>query len=129
MHYDGTGRIQVNPDTTYKAMITPDQNRTTWRDYVGYGYYVTGHEFMHYALSKRGIPDKLHHCIYVISHEGKPSLMAQLNNQLIAAGIGGALLPRYGINQEIELNPCLQLTPEEARLAGNFAVELSKSKD
>lgn len=126
MHYDGTGVVQVNPDTTYLSMVTPDQNRTTWRDYVGYGYYVTGHEFMHYALSKKGVPDILHHCIYVISVDGKPSLMERLNNRLINSGVAGALLPRYGVNQETQLTPCTQLNTQQVGDSARYAKELSQ---
>lgn len=124
-HYDGTNVIQVNPEVTFKSMVTPDQNHTSFRDYVGYGYYVTGHELAHYALAQRGIPDKLHHCIYLISVEGKPSLMRRLNDFLISEKIAGIFLSRYGLDQELSFSPCANLTPDENRQAARAAQELA----
>lgn len=123
-HYDSTNVVQVNPETTFLATVTPDLHRTSFRDYVGYGYYVTGHEFAHYALGKRGIPDKLHHCIYLLSVNGKPSLMRRLNDYLVQEGIGGALLSRYGLEQEMALNACQYLSPEDKMKAIQYAREI-----
>lgn len=105
-HYDGTGVIQVNQESTYLPHLQtgPDGRR---RDYVGYGYYVTGHEMMHYALESVGVPGPSHHCLFVTKRpETGTSYMEDLVTYLQDAGIAGFAVRRYGLQQEEMLDPC-----------------------
>ncbi len=79
-HYDGTNRIQINPNRTFRSSIQIDPYGVR-RDLDGYGYYSVGHEMLHYALEIKGIvPTKLHHCLmlYAFEDHDTPGLMEQL---------------------------------------------------
>ena len=124
-HYYGTNHLHVNPNTTYLAYLQSDPygNKT---DYTGYGYYVSGHEMTHYALAQRGIPDKLHHCIFV---SGPSSLMLRLANFLEKKSLVAApMLEFLGLQQEISMAPCAQLTAEERAEALRLARELEQAQ-
>ena len=105
-HYDGTGVIQVNPETTYLPYLQtgPDGVR---KDYVGYGYYVTGHEMLHYALESVGVPGPTHHCLFVTKRpETGTSPMEDLAAFLQDRTLAGFAVRRYGLQQEEQLRPC-----------------------
>jgi hypothetical protein len=105
-HYDGTNRIQVDPYTTYMAFYQNGPDGLP-RDYVGYGYYVTGHELLHYVLEQRGIPGPRHHCLFVTKQADGKSYMEKLAEFIVARGVGTDFsMKRYGLSQEESLNPC-----------------------
>lgn len=104
-HYDGTNRIQIDPMTTYFAFYQNGPDGMP-RDYVGLGYYVTGHEMMHYALERAGVPGATHHCLFITPRGGAPSYMEQLADFLAARGYSSYAVKRYGLGPEIALDPC-----------------------
>lgn len=123
-HYDGSDKIQVNPLTTFLAFYQNDPYGVK-KDFVGYGYYVSGHELTHYALAQRGIPDRLHHCLYVLSIDGHPSLMERLANALVARGFASAMVKRSGLEQEVLLDPCSHLNASDRADATKYAFQLA----
>lgn len=124
-HYDGSDKIQVNPVTTFLAFYQNDPYGVK-KDFVGYGYYVSGHELTHYALAQRGIPDRLHHCLYVLSVDGHPSLMERLAAGLISRGFASGAARRVGLEQEIGLDPCSRLSAGDRADATKYAFQLSR---
>lgn len=105
-HYDGTNRIQIDPWTTYFAFYQNGPDGLP-RDYVGYGYYVTGHEMLHYVLENRGIPGPTHHCLFITKDAEGRSYMERLADFIVARGIGTEFsMKRYGLAQEEALDPC-----------------------
>lgn len=105
-HYDGTDRIQIDPYTTYFAFYQNGPDGLP-RDYTGYGYYVTGHELLHYVLENRGIPGPTHHCLFVTKQADGKSYMEKLADFIVARGIGTEFsMRRYGLGQEESLDPC-----------------------
>lgn len=126
-HYEGSNHLQVNPETTYMAFYQTGPFGLP-KDMVGYGYYVTGHEMTHYALSQRGIPDTLHHCIYITEpSNGSPSLMQRMTDFLVDREISSFSVDRYGLQQEIVLNPCAMLSATDRAKALRYAEELSQA--
>lgn len=108
-HYDGTDRIQVNPATTFTGVILQG---VPLRD-LGYGYYVAGHEMLHYVLDRRGVPGPTHHCLFVTPAppDGK-SYMERLADFLIdEKGYAHFLVRRIGLGAEQSLNPCGSRAP------------------
>ncbi|MDX6769711.1 MAG: hypothetical protein SF051_09280 [Elusimicrobiota bacterium] len=105
-HYDGTNRIQINPETTYMAFYQNGPDGLP-RDYTGYGYYVTGHELLHYALEQRGVPPLTHHCLFVTKGPDGTSYMEKLAAFIAQRGIGTEFaLRRYGVAAEESFDPC-----------------------
>lgn len=119
-HYDRTNRIQVNPDSTFLAFYQNDQFAVK-RDVVGYGYYVSGHEMVHHALAERGVPEELHHCMYVTNVDGGKSLMEKMVDHLVEKEIASHMVTYYGYNQEVTLAPCEGLKPNERQMALAYA--------
>lgn len=128
LHYDKTSVIQVDPDATFMAFYHNNEYGMK-KDLVGYGYYVTAHELTHLALARRGIPDRLHHCIYVTSVEDQPTLMERAIDFLMAGEIAHSAVRMYGYNNEVGLAPCTAdkggLTSQEVEMARNYARELA----
>lgn len=105
-HYDGTNRIQIDPYATYLAFYQNGPDGVA-RDYVGYGYYVTGHELLHYVLENRGIPGPSHHCLFITKQSDGKSYMEKLADFIVARGVGTDFsMKRYGLMQEESLDPC-----------------------
>lgn len=104
-HYDGTERIQLDPKTTFLAFYQNGPDGLP-RDFVGLGYYVAGHEMLHYVLELAGVPGKRHHCLFVTPRGQGPSYMEALADFLIARGYSSFAVKRYGLGQELALDPC-----------------------
>lgn len=117
-HYDGTNRIQINPFRTFYAHYVNDPYGIK-RDFVGSGYYSTGHEMLHYALEVKGIlPTRLHHCIFVKElPNGKPALLDQLAEFLINTEISAPIIELMGPGGERKAAPCSRLSDSDLRLA------------
>lgn len=105
-YYQDSGRIQMNPGATFRrfAYTGPDGLR---RDGVGYGAYTAGHEMLHYVLESRGVPLSDHHCLFITPRPdtGK-SPMEELVEFLIRRGHASEIVRRYGLDQEVAINPC-----------------------
>lgn len=105
-HYDGTNRIQIDPGTTFLAHYQNGPDGLP-RDFTGYGYYVAGHEMLHYALESRGVPGPEHHCLFVTKGADGTSFMDRLAAFVASRGLGTEFaLRRYGVSQEESLSPC-----------------------
>lgn len=105
-HYDGTNRIQIDPETTFLAFYQNGADGFK-RDLIGYGWHVTGHEMLHYALEKRGVPPLTHHCVFVTPQADGKSYLERLDEFLVEKGWGSpALLHRFGVAAEKSMNPC-----------------------
>lgn len=106
-HYDGTNKIQIDPQTTFFHYqfysASPAGVKTDW---VGYGYYVAAHEMLHYVLETRGVPALLHHCVFILKFENKPSFMERISQYLIDKEYSSKLIVKIGVQQELILNPC-----------------------
>lgn len=126
-HYDGTNRIQINPDRTFRSSIQMDPYGIR-RNLDGHGYYSTGHEMLHYALEIQGVePTKLHHCLMLYAPEGQgcPGLMEQVADYLVEAGIIATISRYRGLSTEHTLAPCESLTADELEQVGRFHAKLS----
>lgn len=108
-HYDGTDRIQVNPTTTYTGTILQGVPLES----IGYGYYVTGHEMLHYVLDRKGIPGETHHCLFVTPQPPHPkSYMERLADFLIdEKSYSNFMVRQIGLGAELSLRPCSKPSP------------------
>jgi hypothetical protein len=64
--------IQINSNRLYTNEGAFDR---------GYGLYVSAHEMMHYALNRRGVEPKFHHCLMVEGRGGRDSLLLEILNE------------------------------------------------
>ena len=125
-HYDGTNRIQINPDRTFRASIQNDPYGVR-RNLDGYGYYSASHEMLHYALELKGVvPTKLHHCLFLHTGEARETrgLMEEVADFLVDEGIVAPIARHRGLHSESMLAPCDRLTPDEKRQVERFSAEL-----
>lgn len=125
-HYDGTNRIQINPDRTFRASMQMDPYGIR-RDLDGYGYYSAAHEMLHYALEIKGIvPTKLHHCLMIYAPEDQytPGLMEQLTDYLVDTGTIAPISRYRGLSTERALAPCEGLSADELEQVARFREQL-----
>jgi hypothetical protein len=108
-HYMKTNVIQVNPLSTYMRFYRAASDGRK-KDLVGYGYYVTAHELLHYALEAAGVPGESHHCL-ILQPQGSDgkSHMERVIDFLAAEGIGSASLKFYGLREEQMKFPCQRM--------------------
>lgn len=124
--YTGTNRIQLDP--TIKAVFKVEIDPTgagALRDFVGYGYYMIGHELHHYALEQLGIPVALHHCLFLQERSGdRPSLMKALAEELVNKKMAFSMIEMRALSPELQMQPCEKLSAQDranvAELAGNL---------
>jgi len=125
-HYDGTNRIQINPNRTFRASVQLDPYGIR-RNLDGYGYYSTAHEMLHYALEVKGIvPTKLHHCLtmYAPEDQDTPGLMEQLTDYLVDTGTIAPISRYRGLSTERALAPCKGLSADELEQVARFREQL-----
>lgn len=67
--------IQVNPNRSFNVETGGHR---------GYGLYLTAHEMLHYALNRKGIAAKFHHCLMIEENGNGESLMLKVARDLIA---------------------------------------------
>lgn len=120
-HYDGTNKIQINPDRTFLAYYvnSPEGIKT---DYVGFGFYSAAHEMLHYILDTKKVPGRLHHCMFVSNRGEQTPVMQELADYLVSESISSELVKRIGWESEQGLQPCSQLSaPDQAEAARYIA--------
>lgn len=122
-HYDGTNRIQIDPQTTFLPFYVNDPYGVK-SDQIGFGFYTAAHELMHYTLERRGIPGRVHHCLFVAPREGKLTLMQDAAQFLVDRKISNPYVRFMGADKEQDFGPCSALTPDEKALVGRYAEEL-----
>ncbi len=116
-HYDRTTRIQINQQKTFLRFYQNDYQGIK-KDFVGYGFYVSAHEMLHYALEQIGIKEtKLHHCMYVLELVDGKTLIDHLADFLVAHQISSHVLHKYGVESEKSMNQCHRLNQEEQNRA------------
>jgi hypothetical protein len=121
LHYGGTDRMQIDPQVAFLQYFQPDgMGRES--DLIGFGYYVTAHELLHYAFEQRGIPGRIHHCLFVASRPGKPTIMEELAQFLIDNKISNQVIMFTGARDEG--NHCLPLSAADQALVNRYAAEL-----
>ena len=122
-HYDQTNRIQVNPAVTFLPFYVNDPYGVK-KDSIGFGYYNVAHEMLHYALERKGIPVRIHHCLFVTERKGKQTIIEDAVQFLIDHQISSDFAMTMGADKEGGLDPCGQLTAEEKSLVEKFSKEL-----
>jgi hypothetical protein len=122
-HYDNTNRIQIDANTTFLPFYVNDPYGQK-ADNVGFGFYTTAHELLHYTLEQKGIPGKIHHCLFVTQRVGKLTLIQDLAQFLVDKKISSSYVRIMGADREIDFDPCGQLSAEEQALAKKYAGEL-----
>ncbi len=113
LHYVGTNRLQLSPFATFgRYMINDPYGRR--RDLTGYGFYAAAHEMLHYAFAERGVPEELHHCLFVTKSDASSApIMAQIAEHLISEGYSSSLVKFIGYASEEVVKPCAALTEEQ----------------
>jgi hypothetical protein len=122
-YFTGTGAIELNPaDFTNYLYQDPDG---VMRDHSGVGFYNLGHELHHYALEQKGVPIRLHHCVFLLARGSSPSpLMEALAEELIKDGTASFLARMRGYQGEVALDPCGALSKEDQKVAQDWAKKL-----
>lgn len=122
-YFTGAGTIELSP-RVFTAYLYQDPDGVL-RDHSGVGYYNLGHELHHYALEVRGVPIKLHHCVFLLARKGgAPSFMETLVNHLIDTGVSSFVARIRAYQGEVSLNPCSALSAEERAAAQDWASKL-----
>jgi hypothetical protein len=128
LHYMNSNRLQINPDSTFLKYYMEDPSGTGKHDFVGLGYYTSAHEMLHHSLSLKGIPETLHHCMFVMQiEENQTSLMEKVADHLIENGIAGMAVKLFGLNGEVGFNPCSHLSEKDRNQAEQLLRGLSGS--
>ena len=117
-HYDGTNEIQVSPSRTFLRFYQNDGYGVK-QETTGYGYYTAAHEMMHYTLAQDGIPDRLHHCLFVSEKNGH-TLMGDMADYLISAKIVAPIIRNWGYEAERSMLPCDQLSADDLALVKQY---------
>ncbi|MGB5736850.1 MAG: hypothetical protein WBM40_20655, partial [Thiohalocapsa sp.] len=125
-HYDGTNRIQINPERTFLASVQLDPYGIR-RDFDGRGYYSLAHEMLHYALELRGVvPTKLHHCLMVFqpADDDGVAMMEEVADYLVDSGTMASIARHRGLQSERAFSPCAALTDAERGAVDGFYAQL-----
>ncbi len=128
-HYDGTNRIQMNPERTFGPdnYLDPAGIR---RNLAAYGYYTMAHEMLHYALEARGIvPTRLHHCLYLRVRPGSNDrpIVEELADHLVERGFIPAYVRQMGLRNERYFNPCAALSPSDIKQVEGMLEDLRRA--
>jgi hypothetical protein len=123
-HYDGTNKIQMDPERTFLAFYVNGPNGMK-ADHAGMGYYSAAHELLHYTLERRGVlPTRIHHCLFIAERPGKRTPIQDAVQFLIEQGIASDFAMAMGANREKDLDPCQALNAEDLALVRQYADEL-----
>lgn len=86
----------------------------------GYGLYLTAHEMLHYALNRKGIDKKYHHCLMVEENAAGESLMLKIARDLVGHGWANDIITFK--------TPYAKGYVEEAGHCGTDAFEIQKAE-
>ena len=75
---------------------------------VGLGFYIMGHEMLHYAFQEKKIlPHEDHHCFFTLPLlPDKQSVLSALSNFLIDSEISFSGIKLLGLQKEKNFQPC-----------------------
>lgn len=124
-HYDGTNRIQMNPQRTMLSSYQNDPYGIK-RDLLGAGFYGMAHEMLHYSLQEiLDIPSRLHHCLFVtpVSSTGKP-LILEMAEHIVQQKYSAPAMTKMGPESETRLSPCDFLNGDDLELVRQTAAQL-----
>lgn len=128
LHYEDTNQIQLSPKETFLLyyVVGPYGNK---EEHMGYGYYSSAHEMLHYVFAQRGIPEKLHHCLFVSPQPkvGKSPIQEAVD-YLIEQNISSPMINRVSVIVEESFSPCDQLSDAERAQVASLAATLDDPK-
>ena len=106
-HYDNTNQIQINPKTAFLSYYQNDPYGVK-KDLAGLGFYILGHEMLHYAFQEKKIlPSKNHHCLFTLPLlPNKKSVLEALSDFLIDSQFSSSTVKVLGLRQEENFQPC-----------------------
>ena len=106
-HYDNTNYIQMNPKRAFLSYYQNDPYGVK-KDMVGLGFYIMGHEMLHYAFQEKDIlPSENHHCLFVLPLlPNKKSVLEVLSDFLIASQFSSSVIKILGLQNEEKFQPC-----------------------
>ena len=106
-HYDNTNQIQINPKTAFLSFYQNDPYGVK-KDLTGLGFYIMGHEMLHYAFQEKKIlPSKNHHCLFILPLlPNKQSVLEALSTFLIDSRLSSSTIKILGLKQEESFQPC-----------------------
>ncbi|MDE0118979.1 MAG: hypothetical protein OXM55_03095 [Bdellovibrionales bacterium] len=106
-HYDNTNYIQIDPKRVFLSYYQNDPYGVK-RDMVGLGFYIMGHEMLHYAFQEKGIfPGEDHHCLFTLPLlPDQQSVLSALSRFLIDNEISFSGIELFGLKKEKDLQPC-----------------------
>ena len=108
-HYDNTNYIQINPKRAFLAYYQNDPYGVK-KDIVGLGFYIMGHEMLHYAFQEKNIfsqNQKIHHCLFILPLlPNKKSVLEALSDYLIARQFSFSAIKTLGLQNEKKHQPC-----------------------
>ena len=112
-HYDGTNRIQINPKRAFLSYYQNDPYGVK-KDMVGLGFYIMGHEMLHYAFQEKNIlPSENHHCLFTLPLlPNKASVLEILSSFLVARQFSSSAVKMLGLQREEKLQPCKDIKEE-----------------
>ncbi|MGZ3692850.1 MAG: hypothetical protein ACXWQO_01280 [Bdellovibrionota bacterium] len=122
-HYDGTNRIQISAGTTFLPYYVNDPYGMKV-DNIGFGFYTAAHEMLHYTFEQRGIPGRLHHCIFISERPNKKTPIQDAVQFLLDQKISNPYAMFMGADKENDFNPCGALSKDEQALAHKYLLEL-----
>ena len=102
-HYDNTNKIQIDPQNAFLQYY-----HSQYGDLIGMGFYIMGHEMMHYAFQEKNIlPSSTHHCLFLLPllNYGQ-SVMQVLSNFLILNHLSSQVIRIQGLRKEQFSRPC-----------------------
>ena len=109
-HYDNTNYIQINPKRAFLSLYQNDPYGVK-KDMAGLGFYIMGHEMLHYAFQEKNIfsqNQKIHHCLFILPLlPNKKSVLEALSDYLIARQFSFSAIKMLGLQSE-KKTPALQ---------------------
>ena len=106
-HYDNTNYIQINPQRAFLPYYQNDPYGVK-KDLLGLGFYIMGHEMLHYAFQEKEIlPSRNHHCLFTLPLlPNEQNVLEALSDFLIAHKYSSSLIKILGPKKEKRLMPC-----------------------
>ena len=106
-HYENTNYIQIHPKRVFLSHYQNDPYGVK-RDMVGLGFYIMGHEMLHYAFQEKKIfPAEDHHCLFTLPLlPNQQSVLESLSRFLIDNEMSFSTIELLGVKKEEALQPC-----------------------
>ncbi|MDE0518912.1 MAG: hypothetical protein OXH36_05090 [Bdellovibrionales bacterium] len=110
-HYENTNYIQLNPKRVFFSYYQNDPYGVK-KDMVGLGFYIMGHEMLHYAFQEKKIfPPENDHCLFTLPLlPNQQSVLGALSSFLIDNEISFSSVKLLGLKKDESLQPCRDKT-------------------